>query len=113
MKHLTVDFRAPPELLADVGIIREFLELLPAVIDMTKMIDPVVVQVPDGEDSGVTGFVIIKESHISIHTYDKRPGAYVDIFSCKDFDTKLAVDFIQRRFLAYYAHVGEIERKAL
>ena len=46
---------------------------------------------PVAEDAGVSGFVIIAESHISIHTFPKRNYVNIDIFSCKSFDNDRAL----------------------
>ena len=41
--------------------------------------------VPNTKDSGgVTGMVIINESHISIHTFPKRQYVSIDVFTCKN-----------------------------
>jgi S-adenosylmethionine decarboxylase len=50
------------------------------------------------EDWGVSGFVLIAESHISIHTFPERGYLSLDIFSCKEFDHKQAVDYVTERF---------------
>jgi S-adenosylmethionine decarboxylase len=46
------------------------------------------------EDWGLSGIVIIAESHLAIHTFPDKGFVTVDIFSCKDFDVKTAVDAI-------------------
>ena len=51
------------------------------------------------EDWGVTGFVIIAESHIAIHTYPERGMVWADVFSCKDFDASAASGAIGGLFL--------------
>ncbi len=38
------------------------------------------------EPVGVTGFILLEESHISIHTWPEHGYAAVDVFSCKPFD---------------------------
>jgi S-adenosylmethionine decarboxylase len=46
-----------------------------------------------GADQGVTGFALLAESHISIHTWPERDYAAVDIFLCgrrHDLDAALA-----------------------
>ena len=43
------------------------------------------------EDWGVSGFVLIAESHISIHTFPHRQYVNIDIFSCKSFDYQRAL----------------------
>ena len=41
--------------------------------------------VPNTKDTGgVTGMVIIQESHISIHTFSKRQYVSIDVFTCKN-----------------------------
>ena len=47
---------------------------------------------------GVTGFYPIEESGISIHCVDRSKTAYLDIFSCKFFDFKTAVNFARKNF---------------
>ena len=44
------------------------------------------------------GFVLIAESHISIHTFPERGYLSLDIFSCKDFDHEQAVDYATELF---------------
>lgn len=50
------------------------------------------------EDSGVTGFVIIAESHIAIHTYPKKSLAKVDVVSCRGFDAAKVEAYLRERF---------------
>ncbi len=67
---------------------------------MTKIMPPYVFKyhgkVP--EDWGVSGFVLIAESHISIHTFPDRAYLSLDIFSCKDFDYQQAVAYVTELF---------------
>ncbi len=37
---------------------------------------------------GATGFILLEESHISIHTWPEKEFAAIDVFSCKPFDTE-------------------------
>lgn len=52
-----------------------------------------------GEDQGVTGVVLLAESHISIHTWPENAFAALDIFMCGD-DVKpsLALDHLKAYF---------------
>ena len=65
-----------------------YLKTLPEMIDMTPITQPYVFPysglVP--EDKGITGIVIIAESHLSIHSFQEKEYTFIDIFSCKDFD---------------------------
>lgn len=99
--HLLVDgYGADPNLLADQTLIAEFLDEFPSLIGMNKISSPHVYnyvgEVP--EDWGVSGFVVIAESHISIHTFPDRRYVNIDIFSCKEFDDKDTLAKLQSRF---------------
>lgn len=87
-------------LLDDLELCFNLLDTLPPLIGMTKITQPYVFPykglVP--EDEGITGMVIIAESHISIHTFPRKSYAFIDIFSCKPFDEALAIKTIKDRF---------------
>ena len=73
----------------------KLLNELPDHIGMTKITMPHVFPyhglVP--EDEGITGTVIIAESHVSVHTFPKKAYAFIDVFSCKPFQTEFAIDY--------------------
>jgi len=99
--HLIVDgFGGDPARLQNAELIHHFLDTYPAAIGMTK-IAPAKVFTYIGvkpEDWGVSGFVIIAESHISVHTFPERRYVNVDIFSCKEFDVETVVADVQELF---------------
>ena len=45
---------------------------------------------------GVTGSVLLRESHVSIHTWPELGFAVVDVLSCATIDRKLLVESFQR-----------------
>jgi S-adenosylmethionine/arginine decarboxylase-like enzyme len=47
---------------------------------------------------GYTGVGILKESHISIHTYPEQNSMHVDFFSCKQLDRAHNTNFMNRYF---------------
>lgn len=101
--HLMVDaYGCKCSKLEDLGLVASILEELPAAIDMTKIMPPYVFrysgEVPD--DWGVSGVVLIAESHISLHTFPQKGFLSLDIFSCRDFDFSYATDYIVREFEA-------------
>ena len=96
MQHLVVDaFVADGQRLGDVAAIFDLLDTLPERIGMTKITPPYVFRYSGvkPEDWGVTGVVIIAESHISIHTFAEHKRFHLDVFSCKRFD----VDMVRER----------------
>ncbi len=91
--HLVIDgYAGDTGKMWDVEMVREFLTSYPDNLGMTRITEPKVLEYngPKIEDAGVTGFVIIAESHISIHTFPYRNYVNIDIFSCKSFDHEQA-----------------------
>jgi S-adenosylmethionine decarboxylase len=102
--HLIVDgYECDPGRLTDLECIYDFLDRAPEVIGMTKMMPPFVCKfhpIPPRppEDAGLSGFVIIAESHISIHTYPEKAFLSADFYSCKVFPIDLAIDLLVEQF---------------
>jgi len=100
-QHLMLDgYGCDKEKLMDIGLIYSFLHDYPDEMEMTKVMPPYVFKCEGKhpEDWGYSGFVIIAESHISIHTFPEKYYLSVDIFSCKPFDTKKAIEYIVKLF---------------
>jgi S-adenosylmethionine decarboxylase len=99
--HLIIDGRGCDyRQVSDPDLVHRFLDAFPDTIHMTKITPPNVYTYrgPTPDDWGVSGFVIIAESHISVHTFPDRDYINIDVFSCKEFDTELALSEIQRVF---------------
>ena len=96
-KHVLLDLNECNDTaLNSIDICFEFLNTLPDQISMTKITQPYVFpyegKVPD--DKGITGMVIIAESHISIHTFPIKNYCFIDIFSCRAFPVAVAVPHV-------------------
>ncbi|MBM3940006.1 MAG: adenosylmethionine decarboxylase [SAR202 cluster bacterium] len=99
--HLVIDGHGCDyQRLADPEHVRRFLDYYPDAIDMTKITVPTVYTYkgPKPEDWGVSGFVIIAESHISVHTFPDRGYVNIDVFSCKAFDVDKALAEVRSLF---------------
>ena len=99
--HLLLDgYGCDKERLADLNLLYRVLEELPARIGMTRIMLPYVFKYSGlkPEDWGLSGFVLIAESHVSIHTFPGKSYASVDVFSCKAFDTEFAVEYLKSAF---------------
>ena len=60
---------------------------------------------------GVSGVVVISESHLSVHTWPEVGYAAVDVFTCGDtVDPIVAVDYIRDKFQARRALTSEVKR---
>jgi len=95
--HLMLDLsECNAEKLKDYELIFDVLDDLPEKIGMTKITKPYVFPYSGlaAEDKGITGTVIIAESHISIHTFQEKDYCFVDVFSCKDFDVDFAANYL-------------------
>ncbi|MEM4348514.1 MAG: adenosylmethionine decarboxylase [Candidatus Anstonellaceae archaeon] len=101
--HLTLDmYGCNKKKLKDVNFIYNFLNEFPDMIGMTKIMPPYTFTYSGvkPEDWGVSGIVLIAESHISIHTFPEKNFASVDIFSCKEFDIESGAEIIASKFEA-------------
>ena len=99
--HLVFDgFGCPSARLGDLDALYGLLDSLPERIHMTKIMPPYVFR--HGEtgkpSSGVSGFVLIAESHISTHTFPARGFVNADIFSCEAFDVEDALAALREAF---------------
>ena len=99
--HLLIDGHdGNPEILQNQSLISKFLEELPNKIGMTKLMKPQVnrYEGTNIQDWGISGFVIIAESHISVHTFPERKYINIDVFSCKNFDIEKTISQVKSYF---------------
>ena len=99
--HLVIDgYGGDIDKMWDEDLVRDFLYQYPDSLDMTRITEPTVLryEAPKSEDSGVSGFVIIAESHISIHTFPRKDYINIDIFSCQPFDHERALADVKNLF---------------
>ncbi len=101
--HLTLDLTGCDEnALGSKELIFKVLDEMPGIIGMHKITAPQIIPYagkPDSFDKGgISAFVLIAESHITIHTWKEQRHASIDIFSCKDFDVEKAVFYLSAIF---------------
>jgi S-adenosylmethionine decarboxylase len=100
--HVTMDmYNCPVSVLNDKELVTTILHTLPKQLGMKILTEPVVTYAqPNGkkDPGGWSGFVMIQESHISIHTFIKRRFVTMDIYSCKQFDAQKSIDHFKRVF---------------
>ncbi|WCL47756.1 S-adenosylmethionine decarboxylase [Leptospira sp. GIMC2001] len=88
-----------PETIRDADAIRRYVVELCELIDMKRFGDTHVVHF--GEDERVAGysmFQLIETSCISAHFANDTNVSYIDIFSCKGYDPKVAGEFTKKFF---------------
>ncbi len=60
---------------------------------------------------GVSGVVVIAESHFSVHTWPEYGYAALDFFTCGEtVDPYIALDYVKDKLEAIDVHVSEIKR---
>lgn len=63
-----------------------------------------------GPEQGVTGVLVLSESHISIHTWPEEQYAAVDIFMCGKAKPEVALELIKQDFRPERVVVGSHKR---
>jgi len=95
-KHLLIDYwDIREELLDDVSKIQEILiagaELGGATVLFSYMH-------PFGEDYGVSGVIVLAESHISWHSWKDENFVAIDIFMCGNCDPEITENYFNKMF---------------
>ena len=112
--HLVLDgFGCNYDKLKDFGNVYDFLSKLPDEIGMTKIMQPYVLKWLDkgNETEGLTGFVVIAESHLAVHTFPDEQRVYADVFSCKQFNTEMVEKYFNKSFSPKKIQTRVVRRK--
>jgi S-adenosylmethionine decarboxylase len=114
-EHLTIDgYGGDPAKLNDRETVLKFLEELPEKTGMHKIIEPVLKSFEGNEikdPGGYSGFVMIAESHISVHTFPNRKFVSMDVYTCKNgMDTEFICNYAKELFNLEEVEVNLIKR---
>ena len=63
-----------------------------------------------GPEQGVSGVVVLSESHLSVHSWPERSYMAIDVFMCGNTQPRLAVDFLIDYFQAGNHNCSVIRR---
>ena len=105
-----------PTKLNDKKLCESVLLSLAKISKLHKIIEPVVTkaegnEVLGGKDpGGYSGFLIIQESHISIHTFHKRGFVTIDMYSCSEFDRDKAINYLDKTFSPTDSDIIKLDR---
>jgi S-adenosylmethionine decarboxylase len=106
--HLLADFYGvAPERLDDADLLMGCLVMAACRCGLTPLEEPVVHRFDGG---GVTGFILLAESHIAVHTYPERGFIALDIFSCGDADPHAALEVFRAALRPQQEQVTAIVR---
>ncbi len=99
--HLMLDcYDCSPDKLDCIDACYAFLDQMVDEIGAEKQTQPYVFRTPEhfkGKE-GLSGWVPIVESGISIHTLTKTKFVSLDVYSCRQFDNDKIIDFTQHFF---------------
>lgn len=100
--HLMLEaYNCDPKKLNNFKIIYKSLNRLTKLLRMHPLTKPYVVLAEGNnkrDPGGWSGFIIIQESHISIHTFVKRHFLTADVYSCKKFNPQWAIKYLKKTF---------------
>ena len=101
--HLLLDFyECDPGALNQEELLKKTFEELSKLMGLQIIAGPLIVRYvgregsPSGE--GLSGFMIVAESHVSIHTDIRIYYVSVDVYSCKEFDSRLVEEYLIKVF---------------
>lgn len=103
-EHVTIDgYGGNKDRLNNKEFVLETLNELPEKLGMHKLSSPEI-YFAKGNDikdpGGWSGFVVIEESHISIHTFPDKGFLSADVYTCKNgMDTEYIIQYFKQKFL--------------
>jgi len=100
-KHFVLNaYKCRPALITSSSNIVNFSNHLVREIDMKPFGTPQVYHFGEGNKAGYTLVQLIETSNITGHFCDDSGDVYLDVFSCKDYDTKIVERLFQQYFHA-------------
>jgi S-adenosylmethionine decarboxylase len=114
-KHLVLDCSScDREAVRDANAIRAFSEDLVASIGMVAHGEPVLAHFATHlpEAAGYSLVQLIETSAVTGHFCDASGDAYLDVFSCKDFDSEVALRVVERHLSPESVRKVELSRDA-
>jgi S-adenosylmethionine decarboxylase len=102
------------EMITDMSIIKKFVNKLVDKINMKAFGEPLIQHFAEHnkEVAGYSLVQLIETSSITGHFVDKNGDAYIDIFSCKNFDITIAKAVVEDFFSPSTIKVSYLERSA-
>jgi S-adenosylmethionine/arginine decarboxylase-like enzyme len=114
-KHLVLDLSScDREAVRSADAIRAFSEDLVSSIGMVAYGEPVLAHFATHlpEAAGYSLVQLIETSAVTGHFCDASGDAYLDVFSCKDFDSEVAINVVERHLRPESVRKVELSRDA-
>ena len=108
------------KLLNDVDYLKRFITDLLVTVDMKAWNEPVIMKLTDTNGTfpnSLSGYTIVQLLHTSsltliVHLCDKTSTLYLDLFSCRQFETKKAIEVLHHYFQPQSVRVNFLTRQA-
>lgn len=102
-EHITIDgYGGDTKRLNDEEAVYSALVEISNVLHMRPLMKPVIISAPDNhikDPGGWSGFLLIAESHISIHTFPRRRFVSADVYTCQNgIDREYIIDYFRKKF---------------
>ncbi len=110
-KHLLLEMKD-----CDKGILADLAAVRHAMVSAAQEAKATIVEIAFHEFSpfGISGMVVIAESHLSIHTWPEYGYAAVDVFTCGDLiKPETAAQFLIEKFKCLSPSIVEMKRGIL
>lgn len=114
-EHLTIDgYGGNFDKLNNKELVLFSLNDLVEKIGMKKLAEPEVYFAPavtKKDLGGWSGFVVINESHISIHTFPHKGFVSIDVYTCRSgLETDVVIDYFKKGFELKEVEINFIKR---
>jgi S-adenosylmethionine/arginine decarboxylase-like enzyme len=97
--HLILDCAGcDPAAIRNHQTVHDFTKRLVKDIDMVAYGEPQIVDFGSGDKAGFTLVQLIETSNICAHFVNELNEMYLDVFSCKPFDTKIVIELVRECF---------------
>jgi len=99
--HLMLElYGCDRHILSNESLVKSVLEEYPSHVEMEKVSPVHLYQIETSNplDAGLSGFVVIAQSHISLHAWPEYGEVDIDICSCKEFSQEDAIAFAKQMF---------------
>lgn len=88
-EHIMIDgYGVKDDKLENFNIVLDYIEKIVEMSKMRKLGEPIVYRVKsqdnNKDDGGLSGFVVVVESHVSVHTFKGRGFVTIDVYTCRN-----------------------------
>lgn len=105
-------YRCNPDTIRDAGKIKKFVAELCEIIDMKRFGETIVVHFgPNDKVAGYSMLQLIETSLISGHFANSTNAAYIDVFSCKEYNPDDVAKYAKKFFEADLVKIHVVLRE--